>query len=448
VPLDEGIGVPAMAKGPEQHLEEREALHRVLAQIMALPQAQREVATLFYVKDYSPREIAAFLDLPATTVYNRLYTARKKLKGGLLTMAKTSGRIVHVRGPVIDADFAPEGAPAVLRALTVRDEAQARECALAVAQHLDSGVVRCIAVAPAEWLASGMEVLDSGSPISAPIRADVLGEALPILLAPRGTGGPAVAGPYSARQGITPELRETGIKVIDLLCPYVTGGRIGITGDRGVGKAILVAELLHNLAANDAAPSLTIMTLVGPEEISFYHDEAGSVPIGTGSVQTIYIAVDDPTDPAAPVYRTASALLDATTYLSITMRALQIYPAVDPLFSSSRILDPAVIGQEHYDVAQGVRQELQQYREIQERMARGLGEQPSAEETLLVARARKIQRFLSQSFVVAAPYTGRPGRFVPHAESVRACRAILAGECDHLPENALYMIGSLADASA
>jgi F-type H+-transporting ATPase subunit beta len=215
-----------------------------------------------------------------------------------------------------------------------------------------------------------------------------------------------------------------------------------------VGKAVLVAELLHNLGANDAAPALSILTLVGPEELSFYHEEAGSVPIGTGSVQTIYIAVDDPTDPAASVYRTAAALLDATTYMSINVRALRIYPAVDPLFSSSRILDPAVVGQEHYDVAHGVRQLLQQYREIQERMARGLGEQPAAEETLLVARARKIQRFLSQPLFVAEPYTGRPGRLVPRAQTVRACRAILAGECDHLPEDALYMIGSLADASA
>jgi F-type H+-transporting ATPase subunit beta len=215
-----------------------------------------------------------------------------------------------------------------------------------------------------------------------------------------------------------------------------------------VGKAVLVAELLHNLAANDAEPSLSILTLVGPEEISFYHDEAGSVPIGTGSVQTIYIAVDDPTDPAAPVYRTASALLDAMTYMSIKMRALQIYPAVDPLFSSSRILDPTVVGQEHYDVAHRVRQGLQQYKEIQERIARGLGEQLSAEETLLVARARRIQRFLSQPFFVAAPYTGRPGQFVARTETVRACGALLAGGWDHLPENALYMIGSIADASA
>jgi len=435
VPLDDDLDLPALSPGPEQTVLQREGLYRVLSAIRALPPGQREVAALSYVRDYAPREIAAFLELPATTVYNRLHTARKRLQGGLLTMADKIGTVVGVRGPIVDVRFEPERTPDVLRVLTAHgpDAVRGRDYTLSVAQHCGGGLVRCVAATPTEGLIPGAELADANTPRFAPVAPDALGQVLDGL---RSTDDAA-----NSLRGV-PRIVETGIKAIDLLCPCVEGGTLGLMGhNRSVGKMVVTDEVLHNLARNGA--SMSVVAFFSAEVLTDYDKSGDVVPTSDRARQASYVYIADVTDPSAPGYRAAASHLDATLYLSVTLGRLGIWPAIDPLLSGSRHLDPAVVGQEHYEVATGVRQLLLQYRDLRERSAAEPGTALTPEETVLAARARKAQRFFSQPFAVAEPWSGRPGVYVSRVETMRGFKALLAGAYDDLPEEDLLWRGAL-----
>jgi len=436
IPLDDDLDLPALSPGPEQTVLQREGLYRVLSAIRALPRGQREVAALFYIRDYAPREIAAFLELPATTVYNRLHTARKRLQGGLLTMADKIGTVVGVRGPIVDVRFEPERTPDVLRVLTAHgpDAARGRDYTLSVAQHRGDGLVRCVATAPIKGLIPGAELADANTPRFLPIAPGALGQVLDGLR----DDEDAADGARGAQRIV-----ETGIKAIDLLCPCVEGGALGLLGhNRSVGKMVVTDEVLRNLARNGV--SLSVVAFFSAEALTDY-DTSGedTVPMSDHVRQASYVYIADVTDPSAPSYRSAASHLDATLYLSVTLGRLGIWPAIDPLLSGSRHLDPAVVGQEHYEVATGVRRLLQQYRDLRERSAAEPGTTLTPEETMLTARARKAQRFFSQPFAVAEPWSGRPGVYVSRAETVRGFKALLAGAYDGLPEEEFLWRGTL-----
>ncbi len=436
VPLDDDLDLPALSPGPEQTLLQREGLYRVLGAIRALPQGQREVAALSYIRDYAPREIAAFLELPATTVYNRLHMARKRLQGGLLTMADKIGTVIGVRGPIVDVRFEPERTPDVLRVLTAHgpDAVRGRDYTLSVAQHRGDGLVRCVAAASVAGLAPGAELADANTPRFLPIAPDALGQVLDGLRSDEDAAD---------RLQSTPKIAETGIKAIDLLCPCVEGGALGLMGHRGAGKLVVMAELSRNLTRNGA--NMSVVSFYGQDGVLTDYDrsEAEWIPLSDASRQASYVPLADPVDPSAPSYRAAASRLDATLYLSVALGRLGIWPAIDPLLSSSRHLDPTVVGQEHYEVATGVRRLLQQYRDLRERAAAKPGTAPTPEETMLAARARKAQRFFSQPFAVAEPWSGRPGAYVSRAETVRGFKALLAGAYDDVPEEGFLWRGTL-----
>lgn len=438
VPLDDAAGLATAAPGPDRQVEEGDAIDRVLAAIDALPRPQREVTILFYIKEYSQREIAAFLELPVTTVNNRLHAARKRLKGGMLPMAKDIleqnglpddfaarvGRIVEARGPVVDVRFAPERLPTILNALTVGGTAGQAAIALTVAQHLPGGVVRCIAPVaspgPRVELAAGTEVTDTAGPIEAPIGPEAVRDALARL---GGATGP-------------PRILETGVKALDLLCPVAVGGTVGLFGDLGAGKLVLVMELAHNLAA--VRGDLGIVTFVHAEaEVALVQPLIGDEP---GMRQALYIPVADAGD---LVSSPAVAPLDARVYFSRDLALEGLYPAVDPLRSTSRFLDPALVGPEHVAVASGVQHLLLRHQAIASRSTGPGAEERSDEERAIVARARRVRRFLTQPFFVAEEFTERPGQLVSRQETVAAFAALLRGEYDDLPEDAFSMCGTL-----
>jgi len=427
VPFDEDLGLPTLSPGPEQSLLQREGLYRVLSAIQALPQGQREVAALSYIRDYAPREIAAFLDLPVTTVYNRLHTARKRLQGGLLTMADKIGTVVGVRGPIVDVRFEPERTPTVLRVLTAHgpDAVRGRAYAVSVAQQRGDGLVRCVAATPVEGLVPGAELADANTPRFVPVGPTALGQVLDGLRANDDA-------PNRARGG--PQIVETGIKAIDLLCPCVEGGILGLLGhNRGVGKMVVTAEVLRNLARNGA--DLSVVAFFSAEVLMDYATLGeDAVPTSNRARQASYVYIADVTDPSAPSYRAAASHLDTTLYLSVTLGRLGIWPAIDPLLSGSRHLDPAVVGQEHFEVATGIRQLLLQYRSLREQAAATPGAALTPADERVVMRARKAQRFFSQPFAVAEPWSGRPGAYVSRATTVQGFKALLAGACDDVPE--------------
>ena len=453
------------------------------------------------------------------------------------------GRITQVMGPVVDVRF-EGGLPAILNALET--ENQGRRLVLEAAQHLGESTVRAVAMDATEGLVRGAEVRDTGRPIEVPVGPETLGRILNVVGEPIDERG-ALEGarrapihrpaPEFVEQSTEAEVLVTGIKVIDLLAPYAKGGKIGLFGGAGVGKTVLIQELINNVAkthggysvfagvgertreGNDlyhemidsgvidlkggaskvalvygqmneppgarARVGLTGLTLAEHfrdeegQDVLFFVDnifrftQAGSevsallgrIPAAVGyqptlatdmgalqeritttrkgsitSVQAIYVPADDLTDPAPA---TSFAHLDATTVLSRQIAELGIYPAVDPLDSTSRILEPAVVGAEHYSVARRVQETLQKYKQLQDIIAiLGLDEL-SEEDKLTVARARKIQRFLSQPFDVAEVFTGSPGVQVPLEETVRGFRGLVEGEFDHLPEAAFYMVGGM-----
>ena len=456
----------------------------------------------------------------------------------------SSGQIVQIIGAVIDVEFPRDSVPKVYDALKVDGTATTLE----VQQQLGDGIVRTIAMGSTEGLKRGLPVSNTNAPISVPVGTATLGRIMDVLGNPIDEAGPIgeqaqwsihrKAPSYDEQSGAT-ELLETGIKVIDLLCPFAKGGKVGLFGGAGVGKTVNMMELINNIAK--AHSGLSVFAGVGErtrEGNDFYHemkdsgvvgkvamvygqmneppgnrlrvaltgltmaeyfrdekDESGKgrdvllfvdniyrytlagtevsallgrMPSAVGyqptlaeemgvlqeritstktgsitSVQAVYVPADDLTDPSPA---TTFAHLDATVVLSRDIASLGIYPAVDPLDSTSRQLDPLVVGEEHYTVARGVQTVLQRYKELKDIIAILGMDELSEEDKLVVYRARKIQRFLSQPFHVAEVFTGSPGKYVSLKETIRGFKGILAGEYDHMPEQAFYMVGGIDEA--
>ncbi len=466
-----------------------------------------------------------------------------------MTKPTTSeGHITQVMGAVVDVQF--DGVlPSILNALTT--EIEGRKLVLEVAQHLGENTVRAIAMDTTDGMVRGQKVVDLGCPIMVPVGPETLGRILNVVGEPVDERGPVTTkqkfpihrdAPEFTEQSTEKQILVTGIKVVDLLAPYARGGKIGLFGGAGVGKTVLIQELINNVAkahggysvfagvgertreGNDlyhemidsgiiktdgpgskvalvygqmneppgarARVGLTGLTLAEyfrdeeGQDVLFFVDnifrftQAGSevsallgrIPSAVGyqptlatdmgalqeritttnkgsitSVQAIYVPADDLTDPAPA---TSFAHLDATTVLSRQIAELGIYPAVDPLDSTSRILDPLVVGEEHYNTARAVQKILQTYKSLQDIIAILGMDELSEEDRLIVARARKIQRFLSQPFHVAEVFTGSPGVFVKLEDTIKAFKGIVAGEYDHLPEAAFYMVGTIEEAVA
>ena len=450
----------------------------------------------------------------------------------------SSGRIVQVIGAVVDVEFERNEVPKVYDALRVADA----ELTLEVQQQLGDGVVRAIAMGASEGLSRGLAVENTGAPITIPVGQETLGRIMNVLGEPIDEKGPVnaadsmpihrAAPTYEDQSGAV-EILETGIKVIDLVCPFAKGGKVGLFGGAGVGKTVTMLELIRNIAIEHAG--LSVFAGVGErtrEGNDFYHemqdsnvldkislvfgqmneppgnrlrvaltgltlaekfrDEGrdvllfvdniyrytlagtevsallGRMPSAVGyqptlaeemgvlqeritttktgsitSIQAVYVPADDLTDPSPA---TTFAHLDATVTLSRAITDLGIYPAVDPLDSTSRQLDPQVVGQEHYEVARGCQQVLQKYKELKDIIAILGMDELSEEDKQTVFRARKIQQFFSQSFFVAEVFTGNPGQYVTLKDTVRSFKAILDGEADDLPEQAFYMVGTIEDA--
>ena len=458
----------------------------------------------------------------------------------------SSGRIVQIIGAVIDVEFDRDQVPRIYDALNVDNT----ETTLEVQQQLGDGIVRTIAMGSTEGLRRGLSVENTGAPISVPVGTGTLGRIMDVLGRPIDEAGPVEAdtrwsihreAPSYAEQASSTELLATGIKVIDLLCPFAKGGKVGLFGGAGVGKTVNMMELINNIAKvysgysvfagvgertregndfyhemkdsnvvdkvamvygqmNEPPGNRLRVALTGLTMAEYFRDQKdesgqgkdvllfvdniyrytlagtevsallGRMPSAVGyqptlaeemgvlqeritstktgsitSVQAVYVPADDLTDPSPA---TTFAHLDATVVLSRDIASLGIYPAVDPLDSTSRQLDPNVVGIEHYEVARGVQTVLQRYKELKDIIAILGMDELSEEDKQLVFRARKIQRFLSQPFNVAEVFTGAPGKIVPLADTIRGFKGILAGEYDHLPEQAFYMVGGIEEAIA
>ncbi len=462
------------------------------------------------------------------------------------TASLNTGRVQQVIGAVIDVEFSGK-LPEILNALETTN--QGNRLVLEVAQHLGEQTVRCIAMDSTEGLVRGAVVTDTGAPIAVPVGEATLGRIMNVIGEPIDEAGPVIGettrgihqlAPAFVDQKPVPEILATGIKVVDLLCPYAKGGKIGLFGGAGVGKTVLIQELINNIArayggysvfagvgertreGNDlyhemiesgvnkhgggqgsrcalvygqmneppgarARVALTGLTIAEHfrdqgKDILFFVDnifrftQAGSevsallgrIPSAVGyqptlatdmgnlqeritstvkgsitSEQAIYVPADDLTDPAPA---TSFAHLDATTVLNRSIAEKGIYPAVDPLDSTSRILDPLILGEEHYTVARRVQETLQRYKQLQDIIAILGMEELSDEDKATVARARRIERFLSQPFHVAEVFTGSPGKLVKLEDTIRGFKGLVDGEYDHLPEGAFYMVGSIEEA--
>ena len=452
------------------------------------------------------------------------------------------GRVIQVMGPVVDIQFESGQLPQIYNAITIQ-RPQGGTLTVEVALHLGDNTVRCVAMDTTDGLVRGLEAVDTGGPITVPVGEATLGRVFNVLGEPIDGQGEVKAeerhpihrpAPSFEELSPTDEILETGIKVIDLLAPYAKGGKIGLFGGAGVGKTVLIQELINNVAQehggisvfagvgertregndlyfemkesgviskttmvfgqmNEPPGARLRVALTGLTMAEYFRDregqdvllfidnifrftQAGSevsallgrMPSAVGyqptlatemgqlqeritstkkgsitSIQAIYVPADDYTDPAPA---TTFAHLDATTNLERKLAEMGIYPAVDPLASTSRILTPSVVGEEHYQVARGVQQVLQRYNDLQDIIAILGMDELSDEDKLIVARARKIQRFLSQPFHVAEQFTGMPGKFVPVKETVRGFKEILEGKHDDLPEEAFYMVGTIDEA--
>jgi F-type H+-transporting ATPase subunit beta len=450
----------------------------------------------------------------------------------------SSGKIVEVIGAVVDVEFPRQSVPKIYEALRLKDH----DLTLEVQQQLGDGIVRTIAMGTTDGVRRQMEVESTGGPIQVPVGVGTLGRVLDVLGRPVDNAGPVqaeeqwsihrAAPAYSEQAGST-ELLETGIKVIDLLCPFAKGGKVGLFGGAGVGKTVNMMELIRNIAIEHSGYSVFAgvgertregndfyhemkdsnvldkvalvygqmneppgnrlrVALTGLTLAEYFRDEGkdvllfidniyrytlagtevsallGRMPSAVGyqptlaeemgvlqeritstrkgsitSIQAIYVPADDLTDPSPA---TTFAHLDATVVLSRQIAELGIYPAVDPLDSTSRQLDPNVIGHEHYDTARAVQNTLQRYKELKDIIAILGMDELSEDDKLLVARARKIQRFLSQPYFVAEVFTGSPGKYVALSETIRGFAGIVAGKYDHLPEQAFYMVGTIEEA--
>lgn len=453
-------------------------------------------------------------------------------------MGENKGKIVQIIGPVIDIRFDADSLPELLNAIEIKNEDES--LIVEVAQQIGDDIVRCIALGPTDGLTRGMDALNTGEPIKVPVGEETLGRIFNVLGEAIDEKGPVDAKefmpihrkpPSFEDQDTSNEVYETGIKVVDLMCPYSKGGKVGLFGGAGVGKTVLIQELIHNIASehgglsvftgvgertregndlyyemiesgvidktalvfgqmNEPPGSRMRVGLTGLTMAEYFRDvqkqdvllfidnifrftQAGSevsallgrMPSAVGyqptlatemgqlqeritstkngsitSVQAVYVPADDLTDPAPA---TTFAHLDATTVLNRSIAEMGIYPAVDPLDSTSRILSPDVVGEEHYNVARGVQEVLQEYKDLQDIIAVLGIDELSDDQKLTVSRARKIQRFLSQPFSVASQFTGMDGVYVPIEETIRGFKEILEGKHDEIPENAFYMTGTI-----
>lgn len=453
-------------------------------------------------------------------------------------MGKDIGEIVAVIGPVVDIRFSEENLPQLLNAIEIDNKGE--RLVVEVAQHVGDDTVRCVSMGPTDGLIRGMKAKNTGDPITVPVGEATLGRLFNVLGEPIDERGEVKTqqsspihkpAPSFEEQETSTEIFETGIKVVDLIAPYSRGGKIGLFGGAGVGKTVLIMELINNIAIqhgglsvfggvgertregndlyyemiesgvidktalvfgqmNEPPGSRMRVGLTALTMAEYFRDEAGQdvllfidnifrftqagsevsallgrMPSAVGyqptlatemgvlqeritstkkgsitSVQAVYVPADDLTDPAPA---TTFAHLDATTVLSRQIAELGIYPAVDPLDSTSRILDPEIVGQEHYEVARNVQEVLQRYEDLQDIIAILGIDELSDEDRQIVSRARKIQRFLSQPFTVASQFTGMDGKYVPIEETVRGFKEILEGKHDDLPEQAFFMVGSI-----
>jgi RNA polymerase sigma factor (sigma-70 family) len=439
IPLDAAAHVPATIPDPSQRAGEQDALDRVLAAIHALPPTERDVTILYYLQEHSQREVAAFLNLPIATVNNRLRSARKRLRAGsLLAVAREVlgqhgraddftarvGRIVRASGSIFDAHFPGERRPAVLSAVTVTGDSWNVARTAQVAQYTDDGLARCIAVdngtGGVGGLSSGMRVVDTETPIRAGLSAQVIPHII-----------------TSFGRVSTPQVLETGIKVIDLLCPYVEGSTVGFAGDMQAGKMVLVEELIHNIVNRPGALSVVVFVDMDAEVSVIQRFDYSA----SASVQAVYVSVDDPWASALVGGRSH---LDAVTVFSGDLARRGFYPAIDPLRSTSRALDPAIVGRKHYDVAMAVRRLLERAEHLQKR-PRVRPATQSEDDWVVAQRAARIRRFLVQPLFVAETFTRRRGQVIPRHETISACEAILDGACDQVPEDALHLCGALAE---
>ncbi|HEV7521266.1 MAG TPA: F0F1 ATP synthase subunit beta [Candidatus Angelobacter sp.] len=463
------------------------------------------------------------------------------------------GKVIQIAGPAVDVEFSEGNLPPIYQALRVTSEGfkvpEPIDVVLEVQQHLGEGRVRTVAMQATDGMVRGMNALDLGGPISVPVGKQTLGRVMNVIGEPVDQLGPINAAkrlpihrpaPAFDEQSTKAEMFETGVKVIDLIQPFLKGGKIGLFGGAGVGKTVVIMELINNVAKHHGGYSVFAgvgertregndlwlemsesgvikpgvpaeskaaliygqmteppgarlrVALTGLTVAEYFRDEEGAdtllfidnifrftqagsevsallgrMPSAVGyqpnlatemgelqeritstkrgsitSVQAIYVPADDLTDPAPA---TTFAHLDATTVLSRPLTAIGIYPAVDPLQSTSRILDPHIVGQEHYDVAQGVKRILQRYTDLQDIIAILGIEELSEEDKLTVSRARKVQKFLSQPFFVASQFTGMEGRFVKVADTVRSFKEIIEGKHDGVPEQAFYMKGAIGE---
>src|SRR5687767_2125656 len=463
------------------------------------------------------------------------------------------GRVVQIIGPVVDVEFDDDKVPAIYNAVRIQDDGSGGGVAIDVVteveQHLGENRVRCVSMLPTDGMVRGMKAIDTGQPITVPVGAGTLGRVMNVIGDPVDEMGPITAtkrnpihrgAPTFEEQSTELKMFETGIKVIDLIEPYVTGGKIGLFGGAGVGKTVIIMELINNLAKEHGGVSVFAgvgertregndlwlefqesgvinmkdlpkskaaliygqmteppgarlrVALSGLTVAEYFRDDEGKdvllfidnifrftqagsevsallgrMPSAVGyqptlqtemgelqeritstktgsvtSIQAIYVPADDYTDPAPA---TTFAHLDATTNLSRQIAELGIYPAVDPLASSSRILDPRILGNDHYDTARAVKLILQRYKDLQDIIAILGIDELSEDDKVAVARARKIQRFLSQPFHVAEQFTGIPGKYVSLADNIRSFKMIVNGELDHLPEQAFYLVGAIEE---
>jgi F-type H+-transporting ATPase subunit beta len=472
----------------------------------------------------------------------------------MITATNQQAKIVQVIGPVVDVEFSGSDLPEIYTALTLTNptiDNRPDNLVVEVAQHLGERTVRCIAMDTTDGLVRGMPVKNTGAPIKMPVGKEVLGRIVNVVGEPVDDAGPVNAkkflpihrsAPKLTEQSVKVEMFETGIKVVDLLAPYRRGGKIGLFGGAGVGKTVIILELINNIAkkhggysvfagvgersreGRDLFNEMTESKLSTGESViskaalifgqmneppgararvglsaltvaEYFRDEEGQdvllfidnifrftqagsevsallgrIPSAVGyqptlstemgalqeritstnkgsitSVQAIFVPADDLTDPAPA---TAFAHLDATTVLSRDIAAMGIYPAVDPLDSTSTILSPEVVGAEHYAVARGVQKVLQRYKELQDIIAILGMDELSEDDKLAVSRARKIQRFLSQPFHVAETFTGTPGKYVEIKDTIRGFKSIIDGQCDEIPEQAFFMMGNLDEVRA
>jgi F-type H+-transporting ATPase subunit beta len=454
-----------------------------------------------------------------------------------------TGKIVQVIGPVVDIRFPTEDLPPIYNAIKITDKDAGIDLTLEIEQHMGDNMVRTVAMSSTDGLVRGMDAVDTGGPISVPVGEGTLGRVFNLLGEPIDEMGDVQAEkrypihrppPSMEEQKTSIEIFETGLKVIDLLAPYSKGGKVGLFGGAGVGKTVLIMELIRNIATeyggiscfagvgertregndlwlemkesgvikkttmifgqmNEPPGARLRVALSALASAEYFRDEQGldvllfidnifrftqagaevsallgRMPSAVGyqptlanemgdlqeritstskgsitSIQAVYVPADDLTDPAPA---TTFSHLDATTVLSRPLAELGIYPAVDPLDSTSRILDPLILGEEHYEVTRRVQAILQKYKELQDIIAILGMEELSDEDKITVARARKIQRFLSQPFFVAEAFTGTPGKNVPLSETIRGFKEIMEGKHDELPEQAFYMVGPIDEA--